>query len=131
MKKCLVVGVVFLTACSQQESFDATETARSIANENSAFNAVKWRSDSPFSDYKIITRGDSTQTRDCPQGDGWASIDLVNAANPQQVVKLKCSTYSATIGCRTSQDFNANPILAPQENKCNKEVPYPVPKVAK
>lgn len=124
-----IAALVFLAGCSR-ESHDQTETMRGLANDNSAFNATVWRANSQYVDYSVITRGDSTQTRECPMGDGWASIDLMSP-DRRTIIKLKCSTYSKGIGCVTDSDFKARPHLAGQENKCNKEVPYPLPKIAK
>ena len=46
------------------------------------------------------------------------------------VVKpLKCSTYSANVGCIPAEDFRARSQLATQENTCSKQVPYPMKKI--
>ena len=121
---------LLLIGCSEKQSFNTTELQRQVANENSLFNATVWRANSQTPDHAIIGRGDSTQTEDCPQGDGWASIDLMST-DRLQVLKLKCSTYSAGIGCVTAKDFKERPHLANQENRCNRDVPFPLPKIAK
>lgn len=39
----------FLTACSSQNvSFETLETQRAIANDNSRFNAQKWRAENGY-----------------------------------------------------------------------------------
>lgn len=125
-------GFLFLclavSACSDKASHNTVETARGIASENAIFSAQKYRS-SAHADWAIVPRGDSTQSRECPQGDGWASIDLMSP-DRTRTLKLKCSTYSAGIGCLTAEDFNSRANLAGSENKCSGEVPFPIPKIA-
>lgn len=126
----IVVLCAALVGCGDEKaSHDATETARGVASDNAVFSAQKYRA-SAHADWAIVPRGDSTQSRECPQGDGWASIDLMSP-DKAKTIKLKCSTYSAGIGCLTADDFNARAQLSSQEGNCNAEVPYPMPKVAR
>ena len=123
---------LMLSACGKEEekkvSFETLETARLQANENSEYNARVWRTKNA-PDLKIKTRGDSTQSAKCPQGDGWASIDLVDE-NGTVKIKLKCSTASAAVGCIEAKDFMKRKY-AGEEGKCNSEIPFPLPKVVK
>lgn len=120
-------------ACSKQEvGFDTLETARRQAKENAEYNAKKFRADSKvYAELNMIVKGDSSQTPVCPQGDGWASIDLVDG-NGQAKVKLKCSTVSDSVGCREDKDFKASPY-AGEDGNCQPttKVPHPLPKIAK
>lgn len=129
MKKIIFLVVLLLTACeSQKLSFDSVESGRKQANENSQYVANQYRASHPdLAAYSISMRGDSTQSADCGQGDGWASIDLVNKSS---VIKLKCSTVSESIGCRTDEDFKSSPY-ASQDGRCNTEIPFPLPKIQK
>lgn len=116
----------------QEVKFDTLESARAQAKENAEFNARKWRADTKtFVDANMISRGDSTQAPDCPQGDGWASIDLVNE-NGQKLVSLKCSTVSGSVGCLEGTDFKGK-SYAGEEGQCQAttKVPFPLPKIAK
>ena len=127
-----LLAAAMLAACSSDVSFDTLETARKQAKENGEFNARKWRADTKlFSEMNMISRGDSTQAPACPQGDGWASIDLVNS-NGQTAVKLKCSTVSDSVGCREDKDFKSSPY-ANEDGVCQAttKVPHPLPKIAK
>ena len=51
---------------------------------------------------KLISHGDSTQSFECPQGDGWASLTIMKvtgAKKSEQEIekwKIKCSTASGT-----------------------------------
>lgn len=131
--KILMVGVAALAvvACSEKVSFDTLETQRAVANENSTFNAARWRSQLPqYAEYKILGRGDSTQSAACPQGDGWASIDLISADGAKSL-KLKCSTVSVNIGCLLASDFAQREQFAKHENSCDTTLPRALTKIAK
>jgi hypothetical protein len=122
--------VAALTACGEDKvSFDTLELQRSVANDNSRYNAQKWRAENGFERFGILTRGDSTQQAACPQGDGWASVDLLEASTKAVALKLKCSTVSGNIGCLKDEDFKARVALASQENRCNAEIPKTLKKV--
>ena len=119
-----------LTACGKQDaSFDTVETQRSVANDNSKYNAQKWRAENGFADLNILSRGDSTQQPNCAQGDGWASVDLINAKSKAVEVQLKCSTVSGNLGCYLAKDFKERAVLAKQENTCNTGIPETLKKI--
>lgn len=132
MKLAIVAALaaIALAACGEKEvSFDTLELQRSVANENSRFNAQAWRAQNGFEALNILSRGDSTQQVNCPQGDGWASVDLIHATSKQPVLKLKCSTVSANIGCLKDEDFKGRQVFASQENKCNTQIPKNLKKI--
>lgn len=134
MKKSMIIaaifGVIALVGCSADKvSFDTLETQRAVANDNSRYNAQKWRAENGFESLNILTRGDSTQQANCPQGDGWASVDLIDSKTKAVQVKLKCSTVSGNIGCYKDEDFKARAVLAKQENSCNAEIPKTLKKI--
>jgi len=126
--------VLALAACGKKEvSFDTLETARKQAKENAEFNARAWRSQLPaMAELSLISRGDSTQAPACPQGDGWATIDVVDQKTAGVRVKLKCSTVSDSVGCRADADFKGSPF-ANEDGNCQStdKVPHPLPKIAK
>jgi len=123
-----------LTGCGQDKvSFDTLETNRMNAKSNAEYNATKFRADAPqYANTAIEAQGDSTQTNVCPQGDGWASVRLVDKTNPVQKVSLKCSTVSGVVGCLLETDFQKKPY-ASDDGKCQPQdkVPFPIPKIAK
>lgn len=130
----LVVGLSLLVSgCGNPEvGFDTLETAHKQAKENAGYNAKAWRANAPgMGGVGIIENGDSTQTPDCPQGDGWASIELVNPTTAAKVGKLKCSTVSSAVGCMTSDDFQTK-SYASDDGRCQPltKVPHPLPKIA-
>jgi len=124
-----LIAITLLAACSDNVSFDTLELQRSIANENSTYNAKKWRADNGFGDLGILPRGDSTQQANCAQGDGWASVTLTDPKTKQGVIELKCSTVSGNVGCYLSKDFKDRAALARQENSCNNEIPKTLKKI--
>lgn len=131
-----LVSVLALTACTEEKvpveekvSFDTLETQRAVANDNSRYNAQKWRAENGFEQNGILARGDSTQQANCPQGDGWASVDLTDPKTKATVVKLKCSTVSGSVGCYKDEDFKGRAVLAKQENSCNADIPKTLKKI--
>jgi hypothetical protein len=131
MKNIITIATVLaLSACGKSEvSFDTLETQRGIANDNSRYNAQKWRAENGFESLNILARGDSTQQASCPQGDGWASVDLIDPATKSPREKLKCSTVSGNLGCYKDADFKARAVLAKQENTCNDSIPKTLKKI--
>lgn len=122
-----------ISACvgSEKVSWDTQEAARQQAIDNSEFNAKAFRN-STYPNYTLRMRGDSTISPECKVGDGWASVDLLPAdGHPGSAIKIKCSTVSATIGCMTEEDFKSRPQYANQDGNCNKDLPFPLPKVSK
>lgn len=131
----LAFAAMFLvSACGDNKvSFDTLETARAQANENAQFNARTWRAQNPgTAELGMVSRGDSSQAPACPQGDGWATIDLVDTKTGAPQKKLKCSTVSGAVGCRTETDFKSSPF-ANDDGKCQStnKVPHPLPKIVK
>lgn len=134
MKSVLLVmvllgGLVMGVGCTKSVSFDTVEDARRQVRENSTMIAQIFRSENKLAEYEIYARGDSTQSAECPQGDGWASIDLTDR-KANLLIKLKCSTVSLGIGCMTDADFKSK-RYAQEEGRCNREIPFPLPKIAK
>ena len=124
-----------LSGCSKQEvSFSTLEDARAQAKSNGEYNAQLYRAENPrFTDHKIVSHGDSTQSPECPQGDGWAT-NTIMSVNGKSVEKfiVKCSTVSQALGCYLEADFAKKPF-ATEEGKCQStnKVPFPLPKLAK
>lgn len=121
-----------LAGCGKEEvSFSTLESARKQARENADYNARKWRSETKvYTNAILISRGDSTQTSSCPQGDGWVSIDVADPNNGTTLAKLKCSTVSDSVGCRVDADFKGSPY-ANEDGSCAplNRVPHPLPKI--
>lgn len=129
---------VFLSACSapKEVSFQTLEDNRAQGRANAEFNAQAYRAENPrLQGMNIVTHGDSTQSPECPQGDGWASLSIMNVDKVAKTVekyKIKCSTVSAALGCYTEEDFQKKPFSS-DEGQCQKvtKVPFPLPKIAK
>lgn len=132
--KCLIpiaVSVVFLSSCGEKVSVATLEEQKNIARENALFNAQVFRTNDPrLTNFKIVPNGDSSQLPNCPQGDGWASLVLVNMDTNQQR-KIKCSTYSKATSCQYDEDFKTKDY-ANDDGHCQgvDKVPYPLPKIA-
>jgi hypothetical protein len=126
-----IIGAFALAGCGKEKvSFNTLEDARGTARANAEWNAATWRAQT-HAGYDIVSRGDSTQTPECPQGDGWASIDLIHP-NKRDKVSLVCSTVSGNIGCLEKEDFKSKKY-SNENNNCQStdKVPFPLPKIAK
>lgn len=133
---CFCGGLVALSGCGPDKvSFNTLEDARTQARANADYNAAAYRAENPRFDntWKLVGHGDSTQSPECPQGDGWATLSIMKV-DGKDVTKmvLKCSTVSGALGCYTDADFVKKPF-AKEEGNCQdvNKVPFPLPKVAK
>lgn len=128
----LLICLLALAGCGQKEvGFDTLETSRMQARDNATWNAQKFRASDPrFTGLDIVSRGDSTQAPDCPQGDGWASVDMYNK-DTGRTTKLKCSTVSVAVGCMTDDDFKGK-VYAQDDGHCQpiNKVPFPFRKIS-
>lgn len=126
-----IVGILLLmTGCSKpaEVSFDTLEQARSQASENATFNAQIFRG-AEHSGWAVISASDSSQTKSCPQGDGWATLSLINP-DKTETVSLKCSTASLALGCMLDSTFKTKSFNT-DDGHCSTEVPFPLPKIEK
>jgi hypothetical protein len=134
VKFYVLLASLALVACSKDKvAFDTLETARTQAKANAEYNALKFRAESPrYTNAAIEMQGDSSQTPECPQGDGWASGKLVNKEDPSKFMAIKCSTVSGSIGCMEQTEFSKKPYAA-EDGQCQAttKVPHPIPKIAK
>jgi hypothetical protein len=126
---------IALTACGKAEvSSDRLEEARQTAKTNSEFNARLYKAANPrfTSDFSIVGRSDTSQNAECPQGDGWASLSIMKVEGKVvDKTALRCSTYSASVGCFREEDFAKDPQLVKEDGHCRAEVPYPLPVLVK
>lgn len=132
MKLFLSLLLLVASCGGKTYSFETVEEARGTARENSLFNAQAFRQASPdYVGWDIQSRGDSSQTEKCPQGDGWATLTLVSADKSNRV-DIRCSTVSPNIGCMTSAEFKTK-SYATEDGQCasTAHVPFPLPKIAK
>jgi hypothetical protein len=126
--------ILCLFACSTQPSvsFDTLEEARGTARDNALYNAQMFRQQNvQFSDWSVESRGDSSQTNDCPNGDGWSTMKFVSP-DKRQVMNVKCSTVSVNVNCMPEEEFRGKPMAA-EDGHCQSrdKVPFPLPKLSK
>jgi hypothetical protein len=133
----IMAGIASLSACGKSDepvAFATLEDARAQARANGEYNAQLYRAENPrFTDHKIVSHGDSTQSPECPQGDGWASNTIMSVKDKVvEKFKIKCSTVSVSLGCYLEDDFAKKPF-ASEEGHCQNtnKVPHPLPKLAK
>ena len=128
-----------LVACSKKEPVTGQEleVMRATAKTNALWNAEQYRAGNPrLEGMQLIAHTDSTISPDCPQGDGWATINAV-FKNPDtggiEKVELLCSTYSESMGCYRRADLQQNKKLASTDGTCAdpRVTGYPLTKIAK
>jgi hypothetical protein len=126
-----ILASALLIGCGQEKaSFETQEQARQQVLENAEFNAKVYR-DSLAPKARIKMRGDSTISATCIVGDGWVTVDLLYPETAQVYQTLKCSSVSGTIGCMTKEDFQERADYAKQDGSCNRDLPFPLPKIVK
>lgn len=126
----VLMGSSGLTGCggSDEVSQATVEEQRTIARANSMFVAKDFASSNPkYAGYSVINNGDSTMGVGCPQGDGWASLELYH--EKKKPVKIKCSTFSKGIGCMTQKSFETK-TYAKQDKSCDRKLKWPLPRIA-
>lgn len=135
--KLIVAAIAFtvLAACGKpQATADRLEEARSTAKSNSEYNAQLYKAANPrfTADFSIVGRSDTTQDAGCPQGDGWASLSIMKVEGKViDKTSLRCSTYSASVGCFREEDFVKDKTLVAEDGSCRASVPYPLPVLKK
>ena len=131
----LIVMSMSLAACGPDKvSPDRLEEARSTAKTNSEFNAQMYRAANPrfTADFQIISRSDTSQNAECPQGDGWVNVSIMKVEGKTvDKTALMCSTYSSSVGCYRQEDFDKDKNLSGQDGRCRTDVPYPLPLLKK
>ncbi len=106
-------------------SFQQQEIQRSIAIDNSLFNAKKYRQQhSRLTGTTAIAQVDDEITKKCANGDGWAGVSLHNNKG-DNLVTLVCSTVSSTLGCYNYNDFLKSNYVN-QDGTCNTDIPLPL-----
>lgn len=137
MKNFITIALLSIAAalagCGDKDaSLETLEQAKAAANENSLLNAQKFRhGNALYSGWMIVPEGDSSQTPNCPQGDGWATLTIMSH-DKTQTVKLQCSTVSGHTGCLDEEAFKERGY-ASEDGQCQPttKVPLPLPKIAK
>ena len=141
MKKAITiiaaaVAATLTVACAPKEtvSADRLEEARQIAKANAEFNAQLYKAANPrfTAEFSIVSRSDTTQTANCPQGDGWASLSIMRVEGKNvDKTSLRCSPYSQSVGCYREEDFVKDKQLVSEDGVCRSEVPFPLPVIKK
>lgn len=122
-----VVGVV-LAGCSSDLADPALVSQNRVNGKAIAqLNAQNYMRDH-FPGQAVYVSGDidSFVSRSCPQGDGFASFDVMDEASGKVLEPLQCRTWELT-GCfKTKQASQKGTYM---KNQCNPEVPTEITKV--
>lgn len=107
---------------------DMLETQRSTALENASKNAATYFQMNPRFDntWSRIPHTDDQITAACPQGSGWAWVNIMKVEGKDvQKNKIWCSTSSRSLGCYIDADFTKGPHAAEAQG-CNANLNYPL-----
>lgn len=107
---------------------DMLETQRSVALENASKNAATYFQMNPRFDntWSRIPHTDDQITAACPQGSGWAWVNIMKVEGKEvQKNKIWCSTSSRSLGCYIDADFTKGPHGA-EASGCNSNLNYPL-----
>lgn len=107
---------------------DMLETQRSTALENASKNAATYFQMNPRFDstWSRIPHTDDQITAACPQGSGWAWVNIMKVEGKDvQKNKIWCSTSSRSLGCYIDADFVKGPH-ASEAQGCNANLNYPL-----
>lgn len=107
---------------------DMLETQRSTALENASKNAATYFQMNPRFDstWSRIPHTDDQITAACPQGSGWAWVNIMKVEGKDvQKNKIWCSTSSRSLGCYIDADFVKGPH-ASEAQGCNTNLNYPL-----
>lgn len=124
-------SVLVVSACSckkEQVSEETAEESRKQARSNATFNVKEYlKTNVLLQDKMLETFTDSSIKRDCPQGDGWATMHFTDKVTGVKTY-VKCSTVSMGIGCLEESVFKSKDY-ASEDGRCNPNITYPLPKI--
>lgn len=107
---------------------DLLEQQRSTALDNALKNASSYFAQNPRFDssWKTIGHTDDQISPSCPQGSGWAWVNVMKVDGKEvQKNKLWCSTSSASLGCYIEADFVKGPNFKVSQ-ACDSNLPHPL-----
>lgn len=137
MKSIQILSVVALTsilaACGNPDNsnvpVDIVDQNQTISRDNAQMNAKRYANERlPLGD-KVVAQSDSTISKSCRYGDGWATVDVLdanmnkvadNTTNPSTFIQLKCQTNGSgkgLYGCLTVAEFKTKDY-ADEEGRC-------------
>lgn len=107
---------------------DLLEQQRSTALANATKNAAGYFAMNPrFDDsWRKIPHTDDQIGPSCPQGSGWAWVNIMRVQGKEVEKKtIWCSTSSESLGCYIEADFKKGPHAGEAET-CNSNLPHPL-----
>ena len=107
---------------------DLLEQQRSTAMANIQANVANYFAMNPRFDasWKVIPHTDDYIGPSCPQGSGWAWVNVMHVEGKDvEKKKLWCSTSSQSLGCYIEADFLKGPH-AGEEGRCDPNLPHPL-----
>lgn len=117
--KSLLFSFLLVGCIPNIVSHEEMNDARIQARQNVKLLAMEYRLRNGLFLWGVYPQTDATISRLCPMGSGWADVELRRS---NEVMPLKCSTYSEEIGCITELDF----IASRKKLRCNRDIPFPI-----
>jgi hypothetical protein len=141
VKLAILISIILLAACGAEKvSLETLDIAKKQATANLFHNATAYSIFQPqLHIVEINPREDSSQTRSCPQGDGWGTVAVTGIKQSYSSTgltadsfRLVCSTVSEELGCYKEEGFRQT-NHAIENGKCQptSKVPFPIPKLNK
>jgi len=107
---------------------DLLEQQRSTALNNATKNAGAYFATNPRFDttWTKIPHTDDQISPACPQGSGWAWVNIMRVQGKEVEKKqIWCSTSSQSLGCYIADDFLKGPH-AGEQSRCDSNLPHPL-----
>lgn len=118
----LLVSLTALTACGPTEvPQDIVDQNQTVTRMNSQKNAEAYRAVvyPDIGNTRVLMQSDSTVSKDCRYGDGWAS-GVIQALDTGKQVKIKCQTNGSgkgINGCMREDEF-ATKTYKDEDGRC-------------
>jgi hypothetical protein len=132
MKRIAIIAAVALAlaACGEEVPTSIVDQNQIISRENAMLNARSFVRQMGWEGTNVVGDSDSTISKSCRYGDGWASIKV--AKDGTTFAKLKCQTNGmgkGMNGCLQEAEF-AKKDYASQDGKCDSSITE-LPKLGK
>ena len=109
MKYLALIALILLTACGEEDVPQAVvDQNMTISQKNAEKNATSFRNDRFPDAQRVLMDSDSTISKSCRYGDGWASGSLQMPDGT--AIKLKCQTNGTGkgfMGCLEAKEFQS------------------------
>ncbi len=114
----LLLVVLWLSACGDNVPVDVVDQNQTISRDNAQLNAKRFVAQQFPKATQTIVDSDSTISKDCRYGDGWASGKVIQ--DGRMIAKIKCQTNGSgkgLEGCLVEDEYKTKPY-ANEDGSC-------------